>query len=143
MTKFSRSQEELKSQQLPYHLIDDIWEMTVGKRHILLMLTLFYTTLTWSEVITFADSNVKAICVANWDKNGDKELDEDELAAVSFLSPNLFNNNKQITSFDELKYFTGVTAIQSFTFEGCSNLVSITIPENVSSISSFAFYACI
>jgi len=32
--------------------------------------------------ITFADSNVKTLCVANWDTSGDGELSEEEAAAV-------------------------------------------------------------
>ena len=33
--------------------------------------------------IVFADPNVKALCVANWDTDGDKELSYAEAAAVT------------------------------------------------------------
>ena len=34
-----------------------------------------------AQNISFADPNVKAICVANWDTDGDGELNEAEAAA--------------------------------------------------------------
>ncbi len=90
---------------------------------------------TWAgdNIITFADANVKAICVANWDTNGDGELSYDEAAAVTSLG-SVFNGNYRITSFDEMQYFTGLTEISAYTFSGCSGLTSITIPSSVTSI---------
>ena len=63
-----------------------------------------------AENITFVDLNVKAICIANWDTNGDGELSVAEAAAVSDFRT-AFSGNTAITSFDELKYFTGLTAL--------------------------------
>ena len=60
--------------------------------------------------ITFADSNVKALCVQHWDGNGDGELSTDEAAAVTTLG-SVFKENKSITSFEELRFFTGLTVI--------------------------------
>ena len=93
------------------------------------------------ENITFADANVKALCVANWDTNGDGELSTTEASAVTNLG-NVFKNKTSITSFDELRYFTGLTSIRNNAFEGCSSLTSITIPNNVTSIGESAFYNC-
>jgi len=56
----------------------------------------------YSPSICFADANVKAICVANWDTNGDGELSEDEAAAVTDLGT-VFQGKTSITSFDELQ----------------------------------------
>ena len=92
-------------------------------------------------IIDFADANVKQLCVANWDTNGDGELDEDEAAAVTDLG-SVFNNNKAITSFDELQYFTGLTSIGNSAFENCSGLTSITIPNSVTRIGEDAFFNC-
>ena len=49
--------------------------------HILLAMPL----LAWCDNITFADEEVKAICVKNWDTNGDGELSKTEAAAVKNL----------------------------------------------------------
>ena len=91
--------------------------------------------------IVFADANVKSICIAHWDTNGDGELGYEEAASVTSLG-NYFRNNKQITSFEELQYFVGLSSIGSNEFYGCSNLGSLTIPNSVTSIAGYAFYNC-
>ena len=94
-----------------------------------------------SPTITFADANVKAICVQNWDTNGNGELSEAEAAAVTSLGT-VFKGNTEITSFDELRYFTGLTEICDSAFYNCTALTSVTIPENVTSIVKWAFRDC-
>ena len=93
------------------------------------------------EQIAFADLNVKAICVAYWDSNGDGELSFAEAAAVTNIG-GMFSNNAEITAFDELQYFTGLTSIGSSAFYGCSKLISIEIPNHVTIIGDSAFYGC-
>ena len=89
--------------------------------------------------ITFADTTVKNLCVANWDTDGDGELNMKEAAAVTTLGT-VFKNNTKITSFDELQYFTGLTAIGENAFLYCDGLRSITIPNSVTSIGNYALY---
>ena len=93
------------------------------------------------EGLVFADTNVKALCIANWDTNGDGELSEDEAAKVRSIG-NVFKGNTNITSFDELQYFTGLTEITNYAFENCTGLTSIVIPYGVTSIGSCAFKGC-
>ena len=106
----------------------------------LLLSTVGMTNLQAQNII-FADANVKALCVANWDTNGDGELSYAEAAAVTYLGQ-VFRDNSAITTFDELQYFTGLTSIGSDAFEYCRGLISVTIPNSVTSIGYRAFYYC-
>ena len=90
--------------------------------------------------ITFADSNVKQICVNNWDTNGDGELNFFEAHSVANIGT-AFKNNSQITSFDELQYFTGLTSIGDNTFMYCTKLQSVVLPNSLESLGG-AFCYC-
>ena len=89
------------------------------------------------ENILFADPNVKAICVANWDTNHDGELSKAEAAAVTTLGT-VFKNKADITSFDEFQYFTGLTAVEADAFYNAS-LTSIVLPNTITEIKLRAF----
>ena len=114
-----------------------------------------------SRIITFADANVKALCVQNWDFDSDGELSEEEAAAVTNLGE-VFKGSR-ITTFEELQYFTGLTSLPSAAFQNsnltkviipntvttienafwqCGSLTSVVIPKSVTSISGTAFYQC-
>ena len=92
------------------------------------------------NVIQFEDENVKKLCVAIWDTDGDHELSYKEAAAVTTLSTT-FKGNAEIQFFNELQHFTGLTVLDD-TFSGCSNLWRVTIPANVETISSTTFSGC-
>jgi hypothetical protein len=101
----------------------------------------FKQIVEFSPIITFADANVKAICVANWDTDKDGGLSEAEAAAVERLGK-VFKENKSITSFEELRYFTGLTYIDDESFMNCTNLTHIVLPNNIGSIGFNAFFQC-
>lgn len=96
------------------------------------------------EIIEFKDSVVEKICLDKWDTSGDGLLSVLEAAAVT--NPNdlmgVFEGNASITSFNELKYFTGLTSIPSAAFKGCINLYEITLPQSIKSLGSEIFYDC-
>lgn len=90
-----------------------------------------------TEIIEFDDDAVKALCVANWGGNYvDNEITAKEAALVTSLG-GVFYNNKNITAFNELRYFTGLTAL-NYTgsgtstmgqFGGCTKLEEVIVPD--------------
>ena len=93
-----------------------------------------------SDAIAFADDNIKAALVKAFDTNGDGELSFGEAASVTSIE-GVFGTMKTYTSFDEFQYFTGITSIPQSMFEGWQ-IISIRIPNNVTSIGAFAFRDC-
>ena len=91
--------------------------------------------------IVFKDSHVKDLCLVVWDDNQDGQLSYEEAAAVTDLGT-IFEDNTDITSFEELKFFTGLTIIAENAFFGCSNLTSITLPTSIQTIGAYAFNGC-
>ncbi len=90
------------------------------------------------EIIGFTDPEVQRLCVAHWDTDGDGQLSYKEAAAVDSLGQ-AFTGNKKILSFDELKHFTGLTAIDANAFRDCESLRSVQLPVSVRFIRSNAF----
>lgn len=119
-----------------------------------------------NEPIQFADSNLKAILVSSFDKDGDGEISKKEAETVE--GTELFaalGSQKFFSSFNELEYFTKVTSIPNegfkgwqieaitlpwtvesigyAAFESCVNLKSIKIPDGVSTLPNKGFYNCL
>lgn len=91
------------------------------------------------EYITFADPLVESKCATLYgDGTG---CTEEDLGAVTAMSASDWCGTS-ITSFDELGYFTGLTAITDNAFSGCTDLTSVTIPDSVIEIKQNAFQNC-
>lgn len=113
------------------------------------------------DFIQFEDPIAKYACVEKFDINRDGEISYAEAAAVTSLS-GLFADWNTVTSFDEIRYFTGVTStngvfngltklkkanlpnhIQTVgTFRDCSSLESVTLPESLERLPSHCFDGC-
>lgn len=93
------------------------------------------------EPVAFADPSVKEACLNKFDKDANGELIYQELALVTDIS-GLFENYRNITSFDEFQYFTSVSVVPGSLFENCEALASVVFPESVSVIEYSAFRGC-
>lgn len=95
--------------------------------------------------ISFADASVASTCISMFDQNSDGFVSFVEAAAVTDLGvstksagDNPFPNT--IQSFEELKFFSGLTSIPSF--QSYSDLRAIAIPPQITSIPANAFKGC-
>lgn len=95
--------------------------------------------------ISFADASVASTCISMFDQNSDGFVSFVEAAAVTDLGvstksagDNPFPNT--IQSFEELKFFSGLTSIPSF--QSYSDLMAIAIPPQITSIPANAFKGC-
>ncbi len=92
--------------------------------------------------IKFDDPEVLSILRANGvDTNSDGGITKEEAAAVTSIGT-WFKGNTAITSFEEFKYFTGITTISAYpngAFAGCTNLNKITLPTSLTNIDWQSF----
>ena len=89
--------------------------------------------------ISFADPIAKAICLHFCDENDDGALTMEEISVVNEMGP---FKNVCFSSFDEFRYFTGITDISNMMFTGCESLESITLHDKITSIGISAFAGC-
>lgn len=73
-----------------------------------------------------------------WNSNPNY-LTKAEAAAVTTFPDNLFDRNTDITSFNELAYFTSLTMIPHYCFCDCTNLKEVTLPPNINEIGRLSF----
>ncbi len=93
------------------------------------------------DIIPFEDPWVEKDCVDVFDFNGDGKLSYDE-AATALSIKGVLTHSDVYTSFDELRYFTRIKTIPSFSFSSCRNLKRISLPDGVTSIGDGAFRGC-
>ena len=100
-----------------------------------------FGTIIENRKIDFEDPAVEAICVQQWDTNGNGKLELTEAQSVTDIGRHF--DNKPITKFNELgQYFTNLTSIPDRAFWGCESLTEISLPENVTTIGNEAFSSC-
>ena len=129
------------------------------------------SSINFDKIIVFEDAVVKADLIKNLkiDTNGDGEISKSECAAVTYdqllavscpvdtdkktaSAAPLWTDATKITKFRELKYFTGVLSniavngIYDYRmpplFAGCTNLVKVEFPDNLSNLANYSFFKC-
>ena len=93
------------------------------------------------KTMSFADANVKKACLEQFDANGDGRLTYNEAAAVTDLGTT-FRDMTSMRSFEELYYFTGLSALADDAFNGCTNLNAIRLPKALKTIGARALKDC-
>ena len=101
-----------------------------------------------SDYIKFADAEVERILMSKGVSSDGVGITKDDAAKVTNIDK-WFPQNKKIETFDELRYFTGLTSIGSSTtttekdgFAECSNLRSIILPDTIKKLGALAFFRC-
>ncbi|MCR5779691.1 MAG: leucine-rich repeat domain-containing protein [Bacteroidaceae bacterium] len=92
---------------------------------------------TFENIIDFEDPLVKQLCVANWDTNHDGLLSYGEARSVEDIGRTFYKTD--ITTFNELQYFSGLNTIPEWAFSNCHQLRSIVLPEGLLEIHDNAF----
>ncbi len=90
--------------------------------------------------ITFSDKSVQTICLKNWDSDQDGEITFEEAAAVTSIDEVFRGSN--ISSFEELQYFTSITTIPENAFRNAASLQVIYLPKNVTTLGNYCFLSC-
>ena len=97
--------------------------------------------------ISFKDQYAKQALVELFDTDGDGELSYREAANVESFE---YNGNQNIlgrfktvvSSLDDLQYFIRLKSFSTGAFAGSSNLVSVTLPPNLTSVGYSVFQDC-
>lgn len=92
------------------------------------------------KYIQFEDKAVERVLMSKGVSSDGIGITMEDAAAVTDIST-WFRENKDITSFDELQYFTGVVNLRDYAFDNCTNLQRIYI-RHIKSIGHAVFRAC-
>ena len=110
---------------------------------LLFLLPLNMTAQQPDDPIPFACDSTKAVCLrAGWDTNGDGELNYREAAAVTKMD-SVFSFQQHISSFNELRYFTGLKCLGIRSLADVYDLRSVTLPSTLEVIDKRAFWSCV
>lgn len=68
-------------------------------------------------------------------------ITKDDAAKVTTIGT-WFQNNKNVTSFAEFQYFTGVTSLEMNAFSGCTAMTELQLPPSCASLAQQAIIDC-
>ena len=93
-----------------------------------------------SEVLPIQDYLVRETCLTYFDMDNDSRFTYGEARKVKNIRD--YFKGKEISTFDELKYFTSLSEIGGRAFQDCKRLESIVLPESITRIGEYAFSGC-
>lgn len=94
-----------------------------------------------NDDLTIEDDSMREYCLKHFDSNGDGKLSMVEIAGVTkFPDQSMYPLPTDVTEFNELQYFYGLTELPSF--KNCTQLQTITIPRQIALIPSESFNGC-
>lgn len=86
--------------------------------------------------IRFADPVVQEICATNWGDGAGTGITKEQAAAVTTFN-NKFKGNTAMQSFEEARYFTGLTSLGESQFQGNTALTKVSFRDARLSSSTF------
>ena len=92
------------------------------------------------KFINFENSEIKRICIENWDKDGDGRLSVEEANAVRDIGEK-FSNNKNITNLKDFQHFRNVRKLNN-AFSYCTGLLDIKFWNGVEEINNNCIAYC-
>lgn len=93
------------------------------------------------EYIQFEDPEAERVLMAKGVSSDGIGITLEDAEAVTSIGT-WFRGNTVLTSFDEMRYFTGVKSLETSAFNGCANLKSIRFSDSITEISGYCFYQC-
>lgn len=95
-----------------------------------------------ANLVKFPSSEMKDKIIS-YDTDGDGELSKEEVSAITSLPLAIWAKVKLTNeiegTFDDLKYFTGLTALPHSIFKDNTKLTSVKFPANITQIDQNAF----
>jgi len=100
-----------------------------------------------SDYIKFKDEAVFDILMSNGVSSDGIGITIEDAAKITSIGT-WFKGNKEITTFDEFRFFTGITLLgttnwdNKYPFQNCTALTSIVLPESIKTIGNMTFSGC-
>ena len=113
-----------------------------GEKKIPVINAYFNPFITTKDIIMTSNSNPEVFKVLKANNMVDTDSYLLKETAATFTTLPSFKGNTEITSFDELQYFTSITTLANEHFRNCTNLKSIKIPEKVVTLGNYALAGC-
>jgi len=88
----------------------------------------------------FTDSVLQALCLENWDLDGDGELSDVETRGIQDFGT-VFTQSK-LQDFTDMQHFTGVTSLADNAFQRANQLQRTVLPASITTLGVRAFSRC-